>query len=784
MGGSISTRLILLITLCAVVVVGTGLAIDYRLTEREILSRLSLEASQTISATVADLENLLDGAEDSAWFVANLLSRQSFSEADLELLAKDTIVINDQVFGSTIALAPEQTDRERGYAPYYFRREGVLRSADLTLGDTPYWQRPWYSEAAEQGRAVWSEPYFDEEGGQVLMTTFSVPVYRLDQSGARRLFAVVTADISLAELDQYLGNLRLGEHGYGFMFSRGGTVLSSPQADNVLRHYTDIIANRQQQEVWSQMLAQATAGRTVSRTIPCPSTTGSCAIRLDALAITGWPVGVVYSEEEMLAPLKEYQSKVVAVTLLTLSIMCLGVWLIVRKITGPLSMLAAASSAFGEGRLDTPLPSSRGNDEVATLVRSFTAMQADLSSYIDNLEEVTASRSRLEGELAAAREIQMAMLPQGGEARDQGERHGLWAQVRPAKSVGGDLYYFHRQDGRLWLAVGDVSDKGVPAALFMARAISLIQQQGDTPPDQAMAVLNDALESGNDSCMFVTLFLAVLDLDSGVLEFASGGHTPPVLLRKGKPTVMAQDDGPALGLAAGLEFPRNRVQLLSGDSLVIYTDGIDEAFNDAAEMCGTVRLLASALCSAALAVDQAGPAIVHAVDSFAGSAPQSDDITLMLLDVSPAAAATSASTQASARFELGPKLSTRAGEWLEHLLEQAGTPPEVIMEMVLVQEELVTNVAKYSGLDTSDEVTVSVRVDSDGLSLEIRDSGAAFDPLSEGERAELGADIDHARVGGLGVHLVTQLTDTQSYRRDNNDNVLTVTRSIATSDRA
>ena len=151
----------------------------------------------------------------------------------------------------------------------------------------------------------------------------------------------------------------------------------------------------------------------------------------------------------------------------------------------------------------------------------------------------------------------------------------------------------------------------------------------------------------------------------------------------------------------------------------------------------------------------------------------------MVLDVSVTSAAPAAAVTTSARFELGPQLSTRAGEWLEHLLEQSGIPPDVIMEMVLVQEELVTNVAKYSGLEQSDSVMVSLGIDPGGLRLEVRDSGAPFDPLSEGQRAELGADIDHARVGGLGVHLITQLTDTQSYRRDNNENILTVTRSIA-----
>ena len=779
MGGSITNRLILVISLSTALIIGIGILVDYRLSRTEILERLRLEAQETITGTILDLENLLDGVEGSTRFLGTILQQREYTREGLEQLLKDIVENNEDIFGSTIALNPELVDDPLGFAPYYFHNEGILTRADLAEERNNYQDQHWFLEPIRVGKPVWVEPYFDRAGGEILMTTFSVPVFRVGEEGQRFLYAVVTADVALDELQRYIRRLRLGEHGFGLLLSKKGVILAAKNPENIMRHYLETHQAEQDRGTWQEMFESALRGDVLARETTCDNIPGTCVVRLGSMDSTGWPIGVLYSQDEILAPLQEYQLRTALVSILTLLVMAIAVATITRRLTAPLSMLASASDAFAKGQLDTPLPSSKGNDEVATLVRSFSAMQADLTRYIDNLEEVTASRSRLEGELAAAREIQMAMLPQGGEASYENEGVDLWAQVRPAKSVGGDLYYFNCIDRRLWLAVGDVSDKGVPAALFMARAISLIQQQGHTPPHRAMAVLNDALESGNDNCMFVTLFLGVLDLDSGLLEFASGGHTPPILLRSGRPTVMAQEDGPALGLASGLEFPRNRVQLDAGDRLVIYTDGIDEAFNQNAAMYGTERVVQSVSNTATLATNAAGQAIVTAVDSFTDGAPQSDDITLMLLDVSVPGAASAASINASERFELGPQLSTRAGEWLEHLLEQSGIPPDVVMEMVLVQEELVTNVAKYSGLEESGSVTVSLGIDADRLSLEVRDSGAPFDPLSESQRAELGADIDHARVGGLGVHLVTQLTDTQSYRRDNNENILTVTRSIA-----
>ena len=169
-----------------------------------------------------------------------------------------------------------------------------------------------------------------------------------------------------------------------------------------------------------------------------------------------------------------------------------------------------------------------------------TALRRDLGNYIAEIETAAAQRSRMDGELSAAHDIQMAMLPQGGSAREQGKHFDFWTRVRPARAVGGDLYSYHRYGDRLLFSIGDVSDKGVPAALFMARAISAIQQwevqSATAPPHIAMEQLNTALARDNENCMFLTLNLAVLDLRSRVLSFASGGHSPPLLLRNGQPS--------------------------------------------------------------------------------------------------------------------------------------------------------------------------------------------------------------------------------------------------------
>ncbi|MEP0201170.1 MAG: SpoIIE family protein phosphatase [Halioglobus sp.] len=779
MSNSIATRLILALCICTGTIISLGMALDYRVSRTELLENLRLESANTIQKSITDLENLFDGAEDGTRFLAKILQQQDFTEAQLQSLLRDIVDSNGDIYGAAIAINPDTVTSERGYAPYYYRRNGSIVYADLTEGEDFYWQRSWYSDAVRAAKPIWVEPYFDLEGGQALMTTFSAPVYRLDEEGNRSLFGVVTGDITLDELNHYVSNMKVGQSGYGFLLSGQGTILSTRDQTLRMRSYEEVITTDTQ--YWREILVGGLEGSSLVRTIDCPHIDGSCTVRMGSLDPVGWPVGVVYSQDEVLEPLYEYQLKMLATGIATLMLMSIAIYSITRRVTAPLTALAAASDSIALGDLSTSFPPAKYNDEIGRLVTSFSSMQRDLKVYIADLEDATASRSRLEGELAAAREIQMSMLPQGGEAQETCETYSLWAKVRPAKSVGGDLYTYYERHGELFVAVGDVSDKGVPAALFMAKAISLMQQlQEDfSEPNTGMAKLNDLLEQGNENCMFLTLFFGVLNLQTGTLRFASGGHTPPTLLQAGRATTLEQKSGPALGLATEQTFPINTVQLPAGSRLAIYTDGIDEAFDSEAQMFGTQRINAQIEKDVDQATASAGMSLFQAVDAFAGPTPQSDDITLLLLDWSAATLHAHEFAQQHA-LHLGPKLVTRANLWLEHVLEQAGVSPDVIMELTLVLEEMVTNVGKYSGLDQTSELQVLVAGNSAEISLEIQDQGSPFDPLSEARRAELGQDIDHAQVGGLGVHLITQLTQQQDYRREEGKNILRVIKQLDT----
>jgi sigma-B regulation protein RsbU (phosphoserine phosphatase) len=265
--------------------------------------------------------------------------------------------------------------------------------------------------------------------------------------------------------------------------------------------------------------------------------------------------------------------------------------------------------------------------EVKARVRSLLKAKA----YSDAVKEQMAS------ELRVAREIQMGMLPHDFAAVEQAYQIGLGAVLEPAREVGGDLYGLCAvSPERLVVFVGDVSGKGIPASMFMVRTISLAQllARDISEPERILARLNNELAADNPSGMFVTFLCGVFEPGSGRLVLANAGHCRPVLLPNGQPPRWAVKNlGTALGFEPGLEFERTELTLNAGDALILYTDGVSEAFNPQDECYGTDRLLADAATVAGQPAPAMTKGLLQKVRAFAGGAPQSDDIAILALKV-------------------------------------------------------------------------------------------------------------------------------------------------------
>ena len=405
--------------------------------------------------------------------------------------------------------------------------------------------------------------------------------------------------------------------------------------------------------------------------------------------------------------------------------------------------------------------------EVKARVRAHLKAKA----YSDAVKELLAA------DLRVAREIQMGMIPQDFSALETEFGVELAGVMEPAREVGGDLYSaFPVAGGRLLILVGDVSGKGIPASLFMVRTSSLVRLLGRNcaEPEVILAQLNDELSADNPTCMFVTMLCAVYDPATGRIAMSSAGHNKPVLLRAGNAPAWAVDNaGLALGFEAGLVFPRTDLVLQPGDSLVLYTDGVNEAFDEADELFGNDRLLSDLSHYTGAAAGALAHGLLQSVRDFAGAAAQSDDIAVLVLRPGMGAAA-GAPLPADVRMTLQalPGDVMHAVGRLQAFGREHGVDEKTLFGLAVSLEEFASNIVNHSYAGQAHEqFEVTFAWTPAAMSIELRDRGPAFDPTAR-EAPRVGAGEELRGEGGWGIHMARHYLDEMVYAREGGQNVL------------
>ena len=315
---------------------------------------------------------------------------------------------------------------------------------------------------------------------------------------------------------------------------------------------------------------------------------------------------------------------------------------LVNRISQPLKQLAAhagklATQDFSEpesGASDIGHLPVNSHDEVGELAKSFINMEHSLRLSVRELKETTAVKERIESELKIARDIQMSMVPKLFPPFPLRPEFDLYATLIPAREVGGDFYdFFFVDDNHLCFAIGDVSGKGIPAALFMAVTTTLFRTTASkvSRPDEILSLLNRELCRDNDSCMFVTVFCAVLDTRTGEVEYSNGGHNLPYFVSSDETKPLKNTGGMALGIIEDATFRSEKLQLRGGDRLFLYTDGVTEAMDEGGNQYTEPRLETFLHQANGSSVSEIIHGAVENVRSHSAGTPQSDDITVLAL---------------------------------------------------------------------------------------------------------------------------------------------------------
>jgi sigma-B regulation protein RsbU (phosphoserine phosphatase) len=305
------------------------------------------------------------------------------------------------------------------------------------------------------------------------------------------------------------------------------------------------------------------------------------------------------------------------------------------SITKPLRLLSRATEQIGSGDLDVEIPPVKSRDEVGKLADSFNYMKTSLKKYIKELTETTAAKEKIESELKIAHDIQMGMLHKIFPPFPERSEFDIYAMLDPARAVGGDLYdFFFMDEDHLCFTVGDVSDKGVPAALYMTIVMTLIRTKASLAltADAVLSQVNQDISKDNPSAMFVTLFLGILNIRTGELQYANGGHNPPYLIRaSGDLEPLETTHGMALGIDEDFSYQSKTIVLENGESIFLYTDGVTEAMNEKEEMFTEQRMEKELAVLKESPVEGVINGMLEKIEAFSEGMEQHDDITMLIL---------------------------------------------------------------------------------------------------------------------------------------------------------
>ena len=424
---------------------------------------------------------------------------------------------------------------------------------------------------------------------------------------------------------------------------------------------------------------------------------------------------------------------------------------------------------------------TKGDLNVTVDVRSsqeFSSLSDDINSTVTTLKRYIAeAAARIDKELEYAKQIQLSALPTNFP---KNENFRIYAQMIAAKEVGGDFYDFYKlSDTTVVFLVADVSGKGIPAAMFMMTAKTIIKDLAESgmAVNDIFTKANEKLCENNESGMFVTAWMGILDLTTGNLQFANAGHNPPVLKRaSGAFEYLKTRAGFVLAGMEGVHYRVGELTLTPGDRLFLYTDGVPEATNTENKLYGEDRLLAFMNQNTLADATEFLPALKANIDEFVGDAPQFDDITMLMFDYKPNQGGVHMTNKTfPAKIEA---LSDVLG-FVDQSLESYECPMKIQTAVCVAIEEIFVNVAHYAYGEGEGDMTLGIGFDAESREITFRmsDKGTPFDPLKKPD-PDITLSAEDREIGGLGIFITKKTMDTVSYAYENGENILTMIKKI------
>ncbi len=713
---------LLLVIVAALTLEATSL-VQFIYSQKEIRREASLRAENQMEATrnrIMDVVNQTEAAvRNSVWITQWALDYPD----SLFRVAQRIVEENPVVVGSTVALVPGYNRKHKLFSPYVcVGPDGNTLFRSLATEEYDYPSQEWFVKPIELDTGYWSEPYIDIGGGEMLMTTYSLPIK--DRFG--RTAAVLTADMSLDWLTDLVGSVKVYPSAYSMMISRSGRIMVCPDSSLVMQQTVGEVVSRmdsQDTATLGDLSRQMLAGNAGNMTVTYRDRRSS--VFFAPVERTGWSMSIVIPEEEIYGGLRR-----------------VGKMVFLLQVIG-----------------------------VAMLLFILWSMARSQIRY----RKLNERKDKMARELQIASNIQMSMVPKIFPPFPERNDLDMSATIVPAKEVGGDLYDFYIRDEKLFFCVGDVSGKGIPASLVMAvtRTMFRTVSAHEDSPQKIVSSMNDSMADMNESNMFVTFFCGVLDLKTGHLRYCNAGHNAPFTLTDAIKPLPVQPNLP-LGIIGGMNFCEQEMALCYDDALFLYTDGLTEAENLAHEQFGEERICATL--RGRKPSDAHLENIKRAVADYVGEAPQSDDLTMLFIHYlgRPEESGNTRKVVLHNDIHEIPALA----EFVDSVAEAQQLPADTAMNLNLALEEAVSNVMLYAYPEgTQGTVEIEAIPAAGTLTFILSDNGKPFDPTAAPD-VNPDAGLDERPIGGLGIHLVRTIMDEISYERRGDRNILTMIKNI------
>ena len=735
-------------------------------TERIISSRAQMIGEQSVRTYVADMTHLAIDTEQLVLNTKNMLSQlESDDVPSLELALNSAI---KTIYHSTLTFtdawvyvfSPEDVSRGTLYRSESLKENVSFKGEKV---ENLYEIFAWFKEVPKVEEIYWSEPYEDKRN-QKLVVTCLVPFMFQNSNDFDGLVALT---VDLSKMKESVDTFLSSEKGSLLLISRKGLYITHPDPEIALKMTIFDLAKRNKVPELTRSGQEVLSGKTGMTRLSYSSVVKGPAIVFYApIPPLKWGLRLVYSEKEIFKPIRRVQYMMILPFIAGMLILFLIIYQICHKSTKQLLGLSRIAVQYGNGDFAKKFEENASTREIGMLSKAMNDMRENLLNYIEIEKKSAIEKERNENELNIARSIQNAAL---STDYPKHRAFNLATKMVPARQVGGDFYdFFFIDKNHFAILVADVSGKGIPAALYMMKAQALIKNTAQNKKSLAEVFyeVNNALYEGNESCMFVSAFMAVINLSNGMTEYVNAGHTHPLLDSGNGYEFIRPEKNVVLGIKKNMRFVTQKLKMKTNNRIFLYTDGVTEAENEKTAFYGEERLkkiLQKKYDSPLTTMDY----VLQNIQKFAGNAPQSDDITMLefcYLGLN------------GDQITLAAKMENlvKALDFLKKDMQKRKIAENVQFKLISAAEEIFVNIVSYAYPNFEDG-TVDIVTDyrNNVYMASFVDAGRKYNPLAIKE-PEVNEKLEARKVGGLGIFLVKKLADNVEYEYSNNHNILRI----------